>query len=235
MWHYDRGPLSTPAQFTRTSKGAAMRLNLTNDELLSTTRSVRLRLDFDRPVQRQVLSECLALALQAPSASGAQRWRWVFVDDPEKKRALAEIYRANRAGAKKNSAGETPEQTPQQARMAASGEHLVAHLQDAPFLLIPCLQGRVDRSTSAMSATFWASVMPAAWNFCLALRSRGLGTCWTTLHLFGNGERAAAEVLDIPYDDYSQVGMFPIAYTLGVDFKPARRLDPERVTHWNDW
>lgn len=86
-----------------------------------------------------------------------------------------------------------------------------------------------------MSATFWASVMPAAWSFCLALRSRGLGTCWTTLHLFGNGERAVAELLNIPYDEYSQVGMFPIAYTKGVDFKPARRLGPEDVTHWNCW
>ena len=119
--------------------------------------------------------------------------------------------------------------------MAASGAHLVAHLQDAPFLLIPCLQGRVDRSTSAMSATFWASVMPAVWSFCLALRSRGLGTCWTTLHLFGNGERTAADLLNFPYDDYSQVGIFPITYTKGVDFKPARRLFPEQVTHWNGW
>ena len=212
-----------------------MRLDLTNDELLSTTRSVRLRLDFDRPVQREVLSECLALALQAPSASGAQGWRWVFVEDPERKRALADIYRANLAQAKRNSAAETAEPSPQQERMAASGAHLVARLQDAPFLLVPCLQGRVDRSTSAMSATFWASVMPATWSFCLALRSRGLGTCWTTLHLFGEGERAAAEVLDIPYGDYSQVGMFPIAYTLGIDFKPARRLHPERVIHWNGW
>lgn len=213
-----------------------MNVDLTNDELLATTRSVRLRLDFDRPVQRDVLSECLGLALQAPSASGKQDWRWVFVDDAEKKRALADIYRANLAGADRRTGGrETSDPSPQQARMAASGAHLVARLQDAPFLLIPCLKGRVDRSTSAMSATFWASVMPAAWSFCLALRSRGLGTCWTTLHLFGNGERAAAEVLNIPYDDYSQVGLFPIAYTVGVDFKPARRLEPERVTHWNGW
>ena len=130
------------------------------------------------------------------------------------------------AGAEVDCRREASDQSPQQARMAASGAHLVAHLQDAPFLLIPCLQGRVDRSSSAMSATFWASVMPATWSLCLALRSRGLGTCWTTLHLFGNGERAAAEVLNIPYDDYSQVGMFPIAYTKGVDFKPARRLEP---------
>ena len=213
-----------------------MTLDLTVDGLLSTTRSVRRRLDFDRPVPREVLNECLALALQAPSASDKQNWRWVFVDDHEKKRALVEIYRANLAGAGRAPGGRgASDQSRQQARMAASGAHLATHMQDAPFLLIPCLRGRVDRSTSAMSATFWASVMPAAWSFCLALRSRGLGTCWTTLHLFGNGERAAAEVLNIPYDDYSQVGMFPIAYTKGVDFKPARRLEPEHVTHWNGW
>ena len=213
-----------------------MTLDLTTDELLSTTRSVRLRLDFDTPVQREVLSECLTLALQAPSASGTEGWRWVFVDDLQKKRALADIYRANLAGAGRGSAGREPsDQSTQRARMAASGAHLAAHLQDAPFLLIPCLQGRVDHSSSAKSATFWASVMPATWSFCLALRSRGLGTCWTTLHLFGNGERAAAEVVNIPYDDYSQVGMFPIAYTKGLDFKPARRLGSEDVTHWNGW
>src|SRR6478609_2258881 len=119
--------------------------------------------------------------------------------------------------------------------MAASGAHLVAHLQDAPFLLIPCLQGRVDRSTSAMSATFWASVMPAVWSFCLALRSRGLGTCWTTLHLFGGGEKKVADILGLPYDEYSQVGLFPIAYTKGTDFRPANRLPPESVSHWNQW
>ncbi|GLP78451.1 oxidoreductase [Mycobacterium antarcticum] len=213
-----------------------MNLDLTTDELLSTTRSVRLRLDFDTPVQREVLAECLKLALQAPNASGSEGWQWVLVDDVEKKSALAEIYRANLAGANsKRTAQEPSDPSPRRARMAASGAHLAAHLQEAPLLLIPCLRGRVDRSTSAMSATFWASVMPAVWSFCLALRSRGLGTCWTTLHLFGNGERAAAEVLGIPYDEYSQVGMFPIAYTLGVDFKPAARLDPDQVTHWNGW
>ena len=121
------------------------------------------------------------------------------------------------------------------ARMAGSGAHLAAHLQDAPVLLIPCMRGRIDHGASAMSATFWASVMPAVWSFCLALRSRGMGTCWTTLHLFGKGERAASDVLGIPFDEYSQVGLFPIAYTKGVDFKPARRRAPEDVTHWNDW
>ncbi|MBX7433125.1 nitroreductase family protein [Mycobacterium sp. Y57] len=209
-----------------------MHLDLTVDELLSTTRSVRRRLDFDKPVPREVLTECLRLALQAPSAADAQGWRWVFIDEPQKKAALADIYRSNLRSYQSVSALHAGEPS---ARMAASGSYLVEHLQDAPVLLIPCLRGRVENGPPGLSATHWASVMPAAWSFCLALRSRGLGSCWTTLHLFGNGEKAAAELLGVPYDEYSQVGLFPIAYTKGTDFTPARRLAPEQVTHWNGW
>ena len=105
----------------------------------------------------------------------------------------------------------------------------------APVLMIPCLQGRVEKAPLGLSASFWASLFPAAWSFCLALRSRGLGTCWTTLHLLNDGEKQAAEVLGIPHDSYSQGGLFPIAYTKGTDFRPAKRLPAEQVTHWNTW
>lgn len=103
------------------------------------------------------------------------------------------------------------------------------------MLLIPCIRGRVDNATSAATATFWASLMPAIWSFCLALRSRGLGTCWTTLHLLGDGERRAAEVVGMPYPQYSQAGLFPIAYTRGTDFRPAKRLAVEQITHFDHW
>lgn len=211
-------------------------LGLGVDEVLSTTRAVRLRLDFDRPVPRETLLECLRLAVQAPTASDAQNWRWVFVDEPAKKTAIAEVYRANRAAADAYLASQpTSEVAAKSSRIAKSGAHLVEHMQDAPYLLIPCQQGRAEKGPTGLGATFWASVIPATWSFCLALRSRGLGTCWTTLHLFGGGEKKVAEILGIPYDQYSQVGLFPIAYTKGTDFKPADRVPAEHVCHWNGW
>ena len=102
-------------------------------------------------------------------------------------------------------------------------------------MLIPCLEGRPDGAPAGMSAAFWGSLLPAVWSFMLALRSRGLGSAWTTLHLLGDGEKQAAEILGIPFDKYSQAGLFPIAYTKGTDFRPAKRLPAEQVTHWNSW
>lgn len=208
-------------------------IGLSADDVLSTTRAVRLRLDFERAVPREVLMDCLKLAVQAPSASDSQDWQWIFVDDPAKKAAIAEVYRANRAAIDAHSDSSMDTETP--SRIARSGAHLVEHMHEAPFLLIPCQKGRVEKGPTGMGATFWASVIPATWSFCLALRSRGLGTCWTTLHLFGGGEKKVADILGIPYDEYSQVGLFPIAYTKGTDFKPADRLSPDRVSHWNSW
>lgn len=207
-------------------------IGLSFDDVLKTTRAVRLRLDFDKAVPREVLMECLRLAVQAPSASDSQDWQWIFVDDPAKKAAIADVYRANRAAIDAHSESVASEKP---TRMATSGAYLVDHMQDAPVLLIPCQRGRSEKAPAGMGATFWASVIPATWSFCLALRSRGLGTCWTTLHLFGGGEKKVAEILGIPHEQYSQVGLFPIAYTRGTDFKPAERTAPEQVSHWNDW
>lgn len=208
-------------------------IGLSVDDVLSTTRAVRLRLDLDRPVPHEVVMDCLRLAVQAPSASDSQDWQWVFVDDPAKKAAIAEVYRANRAAIDAHAASQGGHSMP--SRLARSGAHLVEHMQDAPVLMIPCQRGRPDKGPNGMSATFWASVIPAVWSFCLALRSRGLGTCWTTLHLFGGGEKSVADILGIPHPEYSQVGLFPIAYTKGIDFKPANRLTPDQISHWNGW
>ena len=211
-------------------------LGLSVDEALSTTRAVRFRLDFDRAVPRSVLLDCLRLAVQAPTASNTQNWRWMFVDDPEKKAAIAEVYRTNRAAADAYIAQQPHgDVTEHPSRTAESGAYLVEHIQDAPYLLIPCQKGRAEKGPPGIGATFWASVMPATWSFCLALRSRGLGTCWTTLHLFGGGEQKVAEILGIPFEEYSQVGLFPVAYTKETDFKPADRVPPERISCWNAW
>lgn len=214
-----------------------MTLNLSVDEVLTTTRSVRKRLDFDKPVSRDVLRECLELALQAPTGSNAQGWQWVFVEDAEKKKAIADVYLANARGYLSAPGAAYPDGDTRGERMGAvrdSATYLAEHMHAAPVLLIPCLEGRPDKSPLG-GVSFWASLFPAVWSFCLALRSRGLGSCWTTLHLLRDGEQQVADIVGIPRDRYSQGGLFPIAYTKGTDFRPAKRLPAEQVTHWNSW
>jgi nitroreductase len=214
-----------------------MTLNLSVDEVLTTTRSVRKRLDFDKPVPHEVLMDCLELALQAPTGSNSQGWQWVFVEEAEKKKAIGDIYLANARPYLSAPSAEYPEGDTRGERMGLvrdSATYLAEHMHEAPVLLIPCLEGRADQSPLG-GVSFWASLFPAVWSFCLALRSRGLGSCWTTLHLLGDGEQQAAEVLGIPYDQYSQGGLFPIAYTKGTDFRPAKRLPAENFTHWDTW
>jgi nitroreductase len=213
-----------------------MTLNLSVDELLTTTRSVRKRLDFDKPVPRDVVMECLELALQAPTGSNAQGWQWVFIEDPAKKKALADIYRANATpylDLPKPERGDIRDD--QIDAVMNSAKYLNENFEKAPVLMIPCLEGRPDGAPAAMSASYWGSLLPAVWSFMLALRSRGLGSAYTTLHLLGEGEKRAADLLGIPYDKYSQGGLFPIAYTKGTDFRPAKRLPAEQLSHWDSW
>lgn len=211
-------------------------LNLTVDELLTTTRSVRKRLDFEKPVPREVITECLDLALQAPTGSNAQGWQWVFVEDPAKKKALTDIYRANANPYLDMPKPERGDIRDQQAdAVMSSARYLTDNFEKAPVLMIPCLEGRPDGAPAGMSASFWGSLLPAVWSFMLALRSRGLGSAWTTLHLLGDGEKQAAELLGIPFDRYAQAGLFPIAYTKGTDFKKAKRLPAEQFSHWDSW
>jgi nitroreductase/ketosteroid isomerase-like protein len=207
------------------------------DEVLTTTRAVRKRLDLARPVPREIVEECLALALQAPNGSNAQRWRWVLVDDPEVRRQLAGIYVAAmddfvQRPRPETSSGDTPDYTtPDAQRMASSVYHLREHFHEVPVLVVPTIAPRTDRSSMFNQASVWASIIPAVWSFMLALRSRGLGSAWTTLHL--HREQEAADLLGIPYDTQMQAGLFPVAYTLGDDFKPAPRQPVGQVARWN--
>jgi nitroreductase len=198
-----------------------MDLELSPRDLLSTTRAVRRRLDLERPVEREVLLECIELALQAPSGSNRQSWHWVFVTEPEKKRVIADIYLGVFA--------ET--YTPDRAdpKVYASAAYLAEHFHEVPVMLIPCLSGRAPDGNQA---GFWGSLLPAAWSFCLAARSRGLGTAWTTMHLLH--EQEVAEVLGIP-DHISQGGLFPVAYTKGTDFRAGPRKPLGDVVHWETW
>lgn len=211
-------------------------LDLTPDEVLTTTRSVRKRLDFSRPVESEVIRECLEIALQAPTGGNRQQWHFVVVTDPAKRQALGDIYRRGyevyRADVSPRVVDETPRGQTMQ-RVINSSEYLAAHMHEAPVLLIPCIKGRLEGKSSVEQAGAWGSILPAAWSFMLAARARGLGTTWTTIHLFF--EQDAAGVLGIPYDKITQAAMIPVAYTRGDDFSSARREPLEAVVHWNQW
>ena len=188
-----------------------MKLNLSADEVLTTTRSVRKRLDFDTPVDQEVILECLEIALQAPTGSNSQGWQWMFVDDQEKKDAIAAMYKRNFAQYAL-STREYPEGDTRQSRQTAvrsSAQYLADNFQRVPVMMIPMIEGRLDGLSAAHGAGAWGSLLPAVWSFMLALRERGLGSAWTTLHL--PNERETAELLGIPFDRYTQGGLFPIA------------------------
>ena len=201
------------------------------DALLSTTRAVRKRLDLERPVPRGIIDECLELAVQAPTGSNSQTWRWVVVDDAGQRQALADLYRKS-AESYLSGAGEQAGDA-QTRRVFDSAMYLMEHLHEVPVHVIPCLAGRPPADAPmVMLGPMFGSIYPAVWNFQLALRARGLGSTLTTLHLME--EKAAAELLGIP-DDILQVALLPVAYTRGTDFKPARRPPVANITHWNHW
>jgi nitroreductase len=206
-------------------------------ELLTTTRSVRKRLDLARPVDRAVVEDCLRIGFQAPNGSNLQLYDWVLVDRPDVRAAMAEIYRGGLADQLALSAASTDPSpypdTDAQKRISVSVAHLVEHLHEVPVLVIPTVSGRLRDASIFEQASRWGSVLPAVWNFMLALRTRGLGSAWTTLHL--HREKEMAELLDIPYDEVTQAGLFPVAYTLGTTFKPANRGLSEQHVHWNHW
>jgi nitroreductase len=212
-------------------------LDLTSDQLLSTTRSVRKRLDLERPVDHDIVLECLDLALQAPTGSNRQGWHWMFITEPEKKKALADLYKANflayRDSGARPTYDESDTRSQRQGAVTDSANYLAEHFHEVPILMIPLIEGRLDNLPAFAAASTWGSLLPAVWSFMLALRSRGLGSAWTTLHL--PSEREAAEILDIPFDRYTQGGLFPIAHTIGTDFKPAARIPTDQIVHWNSW
>ena len=216
-------------------------LGLSADELLTTTRAVRKRLDFDRPVAPELVIECLDIALQAPSGGNRQDWRWVVVTDPDKKAALAGLYRQAWSAYVKSPYFPTsapPRDNPavqaSYERIADSAQYLSDNLERAPVFLIPCLAtSRVDRPSWGGAASRLGSVIQASWSFMLAARERGLGTCWTTLHLAY--EQQAAEILGIPYDQCTQVALIPMAHTIGTDFRPGTRRPLAEVLHWDGW
>ena len=211
-------------------------LDLGLDDLLTTTRSVRKRLDLDRPVDREMVRRCLEIAAQAPNGSNQQRWGWVVVDDAAVRAQVASIYRQAMADLiadpRKPTRG-IDYTSDTQARISGSVAHLHDHLHAVPVLVIPTIDGRLERANSFLQASVWGSILPAVWNFMLALRARGLGSAWTTAHLYR--EEEMAELLGIPYGSVTQAGLFPVAHTLGTAFAPGEREPIDRSIHWNGW
>ncbi|MFT7600234.1 MAG: nitroreductase [Acidimicrobiales bacterium] len=217
-----------------------MLLPLTPDEMLSTTRSVRKRLDFDRPVEPETLTECLELALQAPTGSLRQDWHFVVSTDAEQCRAVGEVYKRVWNGMisdeylEKTAAAEPdPAARESWLKMMESARHLADNFPRIPAILVPCISGRLDGAPAQLQALRWGSVIQGAWSFMLAGRVRGLGTCWTTVHL--SEEAEVADILGIPIDEVQQVALIPVAHTIGTEFKPGKRKPFDDFVHWNGW
>jgi nitroreductase len=210
----------------------------TIDKLLTTTRAVRRRLDLDRSVEREVIQECLDIAIQAPSGGNAQGWHFVVVTDAVKRAKIGEFYRESffiyaRERDSRTGQGVIGKQyEKQQKRVVRSAIYLANHMCNVPVMIIPCIQGRVENFGVMAQASLYGSILPATWSLMLALRSRGLGSAWTTLHL--RYEKEIAELLEIPAN-FTQAALLPVAYFTGEDFRPAKRIPAVERTSWDSW
>lgn len=209
------------------------------DHLLTTTRSVRKRLDLSRPVEPEVIERCLEIAIQAPTGSNRQGWHFVVVTDSQKRAKIAEFYDqafqmyiAGRSDPQPSTDGEETQPPSQMRRVFESAVYLAEHLHEVPVHIIPCIERRVEEAGVLAQASLYGSILPATWSLMLALRARGVGASWTTLHL--QYEKEVAALLGIP-DNVTQAALLPVAYFTGNDFKPAKRLPAQERTHWNGW
>jgi nitroreductase len=206
------------------------------DKLLTTTRAVRKRLDLTRPVPRELVLECIQVALQAPTGGNVQQWRWLAIDDPDKKAIVADAYRRSYAPyieSQKEAVQHVGRTDKSTLGIIDSSMHLANVLHEVPVHVIPCALGHPPTGgTQGNLAGWYGSILPAVWSFCLAARARGLGTAWTTLHL--GYEREVGDALGIP-DTVSQMALIPVAYYTGDDFKAGSRKDAAEVTYWNAW
>ncbi len=218
------------------------------DKLLTTTRSIRKRLDLTRPVPPELIEECLEVAVQSPSATNTQKWRFLVIRDAEKRAGIARLYRqafesyweqaddatygtTGPASTLEGARGKLPPGNSLQ-RMIDSAVYLVNHLHAVPVHVLFCIEDQVQDVPLFDQATTYGSILPTAWSFMLAARARGLGCCWTTVHLKHADE--AAKLLNIP-DAVTQGVLLPVAYYTGMDFKAARRIPATELTHWDTW
>jgi nitroreductase len=210
----------------------------TVDHLLTTTRSVRKRLDLSRPVEPELIEKCIELSLQAPTGSNTQGWRVMVITDAAKRKVIADYYAAafKVYADPDNPMVEPPPEgslrAEQMPRVLDSATYLAEHFHEVPVFVLFCIEGRVEEMPVVMQASIYGSILPAAWSFMLAARSRGLGSAWTTIHLFN--EKEVAELLGIPAE-FTQAALFPVAYFTGTDFKPAKRIPATELTYWDAW
>jgi len=204
------------------------------DYILQTTRSVRKRLDLSREVDRDVVIECLDIALQAPTGSNSQGWKWLIVTDADKKAKIGAYYKTSfEAYAKRGRSSGPGAQDPSEAKKVyKSASYLAEHMGEVPMMIFPCVHGRVEKAGAGSQAGLYGSIIPAAWSLMLALRARGIGAAWTTLHL--TYEKECAEILGIP-DDVTVAALLPIAYFTGETFQKAKRLPAKELTYWDEW
>jgi nitroreductase len=197
------------------------------DEVLATTRAVRRRLDLHRPVDNQLLLDCIDLAEQAPTGGNLGSRRWIIVRDQAVKDRLGELYR-DTALAFMSAAAERLRGTGHaQEKVMTSAAFLAEHLAEVPAIVIPTIIGRHDGSSRP---GLFDSVIQAAWSFCLALRARGLGTTWVTAAL--QDETRVKEILAIPAQ-MTEVVLLPVAWTLGTDFHRAPRHPARQITFFD--
>jgi len=203
-------------------------------EVARTTRSVRRRLDFERPIEPAVIERCIEAAVQAPTGLNREAWRFLVLTDPEPKARVAELYRAGFDGLAERLGDELPPDLRGQKLPSERPTYvgLAENLHRMPALILVCSEGRPDPESTAMQVAFYGSVLPAAWSLMLALRASGLGTTWTTL-LVTEEERVAA-ALGIP-ENVTQTILLPVAYTKGAVLRPAKRKSAREVTYWNRW
>lgn len=192
------------------------------DQVLSTTRSVRRRLDFDRPIPPEVIERCIDLATQAPTGIAAENWRFIVVTAPEKKQALAHLYR-DALDVLSRARG---------AAMKPTQRALADRLHEIPALILVCGEGEPLGDSLAMQVGYFGSIMPAAWSLMLALRARGLGATWTTLLTIHPDE--VARILEIP-DGVTQTVLLPVGYMKDAVLRPAKRRPAREVTYWDTW
>ncbi|HEY2200939.1 MAG TPA: nitroreductase family protein [Solirubrobacteraceae bacterium] len=211
-------------------------VHMTPEELLTTTRSVRRRLDLTRNVPRDLLVECVETASQAPTGSNRQQWHWLIVTDPDKRSFIGECYRkswyAYAVGSRPTFEPEDP-RAERQERVQTSARFLADHMGEVPALVIACIEGRAEGRDNLAMAGLYGSILPAAWSFMLAARLRGLGSAYTTLHLAY--EREVAERLGLPFERITQAALLPVAYFTGEDFLRAARIPLEDILHWDEW
>jgi nitroreductase len=200
------------------------------DHVLTTTRSVRRRLDLERVVEPEIIEECIDIATQAPTGANRESWRFVVITDPSRKAAIAELYR--RALATYTARAEAARDGEPARQIRPAQRSLAEHLHECPALILACIHGRAEAGNVAQQVALYGSILPAAWSLMLALRARGLGATWTTLHLTHESE--AARALGIP-EDVTQTVLLPVGYVRDAVLRRAERRPAREVTYWNSW